>query len=84
MTPSPLPCGVAKHTPQGRPSPVKGEEEEWVLMSIFWNFFYSLIIQGSFSIVASKYKARGKRLKAESSKLKAISHKIKTLYDRKE
>jgi len=50
----------------------------------FLEFFCSLIIRGSFSIVASKYKARGKRLKAESSKLKAISHKIKTLYDRKE
>jgi len=27
MTPSPSPRGVVKHTPQGKPSPVKGEGE---------------------------------------------------------
>ena len=35
---SPLPCGVVKHTPQGRPSPIKGEWEGGPLGSeIFFN-----------------------------------------------
>jgi hypothetical protein len=43
-SPSPLPCGVEKLAPQGKPSPVKGKE-------VFWTFcdsvnYYKKVLGG--------------------------------------